>query len=512
MASPVWLIDIEAGTTWRFATRRIVYAGSVYADGLETSGSFGDALSFSVPSESVMPITISAQAVPLLDTEDVSMGATATVRYWRDPDGDAPVVVLSGPLEDPEYGGPDEPLTASVREVPWDDHGKIPQATARINDDTWPNRDTLPDIEDEFYPLVIGEPGVASAGVYGSPAYYVLRGATDYVLIAQHPVLASTVTIHDETGPSSASLSVLTVLDGLGRSVSVANASAWASLDAGDELWAVWDGGGGLANPEAPSDLLTGAGDVIEYILHRSTIRVDWGRLRAAKMRLNAYRIDTYIQADPGERVTPWDWIVDQLLPILPVSVRTGPDGIYLTVFDPGTPNSSARGALEEGRNCDRVSAVSVVGTSDVANDYSLSYAPRANKDKGSLVVRVTGSQETLDAYSGAVASSICVESVRRYGVISREVSTSAVYDTATATKILMAMAARDSLPSREVVYVLDDGSLTDLEPGDTVSVTDSSLGWRDRTLYVWSVRVADEREVTLRMWHQAGRDYRSNV
>ena len=69
-------------------------------------------------------------------------------------------------------------------------------------------------------------------------------------------------------------------------------------------------------------------------------------------------------------------------------------------------------------------------------------------------------------------------------------------------------MASREALPAREVAYAVDDDAdLRDLEPGDPVAITDASLGWSSRVAYVWSVRVAAEREVVLRLWHQIGRD-----
>jgi hypothetical protein len=505
------MCEIVAGQTWRFASRAVAFDGNEYTDGLETPGTFADALSLSVPSEASMPITIHAQAVADLDVEDVVRGATARILWWADPDGDDPIVVLDGVVEDPVYGGADEPLTATVREVPWDDRGRIPAVDAVINDDTWPNRDPQVDITDERYPIVIGAPGVSSVAgdVVGSPAFWVVVGGTDYLLIAGHPVLAASIWLNDLTGPSATTAAVTTTADGLGRQVAVCDVTAWSGLGAGDELWATWYLGGGLANPDAPGELMTGAGDVLEWMLHRSTIRVDWGRLRAAKARLNAYRIDTYIQADPERRVTPWDWIVSHLLPILPVAVRTGPAGLYLAAFDLSASVPIA--SLEDGRNCDRSSPVSVSGTSGVANDLALHYAPRADRDKGSRVARVSGHRPTLDTYSDAVRSALCEESVRRFGARSLELSTSVVYDDATATRVLIALAARSALPPRDVVYTVDQ-SLERLEPGDVVAVTDSGLGWTAKIAHVWAVRVSETTEITLRLWHRPGRDRAQTV
>ena len=502
----VWMLELTAGPTWRFASSPAEWDGAAYVEGLEVSDDHVDAVSLSEPTELAKSFSLHGDAVAALDLESVALGATAKVYYWTDPTTGDPTLLLSGTVEDPVYGSSSEPLTATVREVPWLDRGAVIPATAAINGDTWPSADA--GLDDEVYPVIVGAPGATS--VMGSPAYLVDTGAGRSVLVAGHPVVAPTVRIHDLTGATSNLLNVSTVADGLGRSVAIADGSAWGALAAGDELWAVWQTDGGLANPESPSSALTGAGDVIEWLLHRSTLRVDWGRLRAAKARLNAYKIDTYIQGAPGEPVSPWRWISSHLLPLLPVSVRTGPKGLYLAVFDPGAPLTEARIRLEEGRNCDRISPVSTLGVSDVANDFSLTYAPRSDGDKGASIVRVSGDRATLDAFPSAFRSAICEESRRRFGRIGRHLATTAIYDASTATRLLLSMAARDALPAREVVYALRDGhGIEGLEPGDSVRLVDDGLGWSARSAYVWSVRLGTPVEVALRLWHRPGRDLR---
>lgn len=519
MTSPAWLVDLVAGQTWRFASREIRWNGHTYADGLGVSDGGVDVLSFAEPTERAIQVTINAQHVPAFDVDDVAIGATATVYYWHDPDGtEDPVIAVAGVVEDPEYGGDAEPLTATVREVPWDDRGLLPDARAKVDDETWPDHD--PAIRGEFYPIVFGAPGVVDSGGssagFGSPALYVdTGGGADLVLLAGHPVAAATVVVRDITAGTAGVFNVQHQTDGLGRRVAVTDLTAdrvsgsLGAAVAGNEYWTRWSGSaGGLPSLTTPAVAMTGAGDVIEWLLHRSTIRVDWGRLRAAAGRLNAYKIDTYVQADPEERVKPWEWIADQLLPLLPVAVRTGPKGAYLAVFDPASQPKDVRGRLEAGRNCDRISPISVVGTADVANDFVLAYAAQAEEDTFYKEVRVTGSRATMDAYASSRRSAICQESVRRFGVVVRELTAAAIYDPSTAARVLTAMAAREALPAREVAYAVDDDAdLRDLEPGDPVAITDASLGWSSRVAYVWSVRVAAEREVVLRLWHQIGRD-----
>jgi len=515
VAAPAWLIEIVAGHTWRFSTRRITYDGELYADGLETPGAFEDLLAMDVPAERSMPVVVDAQQVPEFDPEDIGLGATARLLWWRDPDDGDPVVVLSGDVIDPEWGAPGNLglLVATVREVPWEDRGLLPDADAKINATTWPNFDADAPIEEEFYPLVIGSPGIWDGNVLGSPGYYVQVASTDYILVAGHPVLSSEVTIYDRTGDRHDRLAVSTVADGLGRKVAVVDGTAWTFLNQGDELWCIWTGNsmtdpGGLRHPDDPTQALRGAGDVVEYLLRRSTIRVDWGRQRAARHRLNAYKIDAYIGAGPSGRVSPWEWIVAHLLPILPVVVRTSPEGLYLAVWDPSQPAEQARASLEAGRNCERLGPVSVIGTDDVLNDWTLEYAPRAESDKGSATLRLTGDPKTLRSFPDAIQHPACAESVRRYGRRSEQLSTAVIYDAPTAGRILLQRAAVQALPPAEVAYLLLE-HVPQLEVGDAVTVTDSDLGWTDRVLHVWSLRPGDDgTEVVLRQHRIPGRDY----
>lgn len=501
-----------AGRTWRFATRELSWSGDAYADGLEVSGEHMEAVGLSEPVERSVPFALHAQHVPDFDADDIAIGATATLRYWRDPDGsEDPIVVVSGRVLDPEYGDGSEPLTATVEEAPWDDQGLLPDANAKVSEATWPNS-TEDDSAEEFYPLVFGEPGIGADDIPGAPALKVfdaLAASPWYAVVAGHPVAATTVEVYDRTGGASTTLAVSTVQDSVGRSVAVVNVFPWGAFAVGDELWVSWDAaGGGMVQPDDPTRLLNRAGDVVEWFLRRSTIRVDWGRLRAAKAALNAYRIDAYLAPDPDERVAPWRWVVDHLLPILPAQVRTSPDGLYLAAFDPSRPPEVASAAMERGRNCDRISAVSVVDSGEVVNDLTLHYACAADTDRSAASVRVSGDPAILAADADAIPSAACRDSVRRYGRRPLEMTSKVLWERATAIRALLSIAALRALPPVEVVYeVDDDDDLLRLEPGDAVSLTDAGLGWSGRLAYVWSVRFGDVREVTLRLWHTAGRD-----
>ncbi len=70
---------------------------------------------------------------------------------------------------------------------------------------------------------------------------------------------------------------------------------------------------------------MDGAGDVLLWMLRRSTVPVDRRRFAALRERLNQYIVGGYVNAE----ARPWDWVVDHLLPILPLSIVGGPAGSY---------------------------------------------------------------------------------------------------------------------------------------------------------------------------------------
>jgi hypothetical protein len=77
---------------------------------------------------------------------------------------------------------------------------------------------------------------------------------------------------------------------------------------------------------------VTGLGSLLTYLLQRSTIPVDYGRCETARRQLDRIEIGGYVN-DPDAK--PWDYIADELLPLAPMSVRRGPEGVYpLPRFD----------------------------------------------------------------------------------------------------------------------------------------------------------------------------------
>lgn len=126
----------------------------------------------------------------------------------------------------------------------------------------------------------------------------------------------------------------------------------------GDTTWALGDDVGPSASAEDPIDianngtqpafyvgwlddespnqggmvrdgkLVCKAGDVIEVLLGMTTRSVDTASCQANRHLISRFRIDACIEV----ATKPWDWIRDNLLTILPISITSGPDGFYYEV------------------------------------------------------------------------------------------------------------------------------------------------------------------------------------
>ena len=501
--SGAWLLEIDTGRIWRASTRHVTYDGNAYLPALaEVSGPV-DGLSLSEPQDRSAQVVVHPAQLGL-DTDDISLGAVGRLYWWEDPDGlDPPELLLSGRLEAPEYGAHDEPLTTTIREVPWEDRARIPDvSTARIDSTSWPN--AVDGLDGEWYPEVIGLPGIDAEDVMGSPAYYVQQGGTKYVLLSRSPVVASSVELRDQTGPSTFTGSPIRVADGYGQIVTVVNVGAWAALAVDDQVWATWDGStGGIPAKDDPSRAMRGAGEVIAWALGKSSLRVDWGRQRAAEVALNAYQVDGYIAGTPGARPTPWEWLARDVLPILPVVVRQSSRGVYVVVLRPDAPEAAATVTLEEGRNCWRVSPVGTVG--EHASEVSMMYAPRADGDGWARRVVVSGQQDTLRMDPSALRHAAMEESYRRFGPRAVQLTSPTTYDDSTAVRAARAMASLVALPAREVSYEIEEGLR--VEPGDVVRLTDAGLGWTRRVVLGWSVLPGPRPELTVRHYYSSARD-----
>ena len=177
------------------------------------------------------------------------------------------------------------------------------------------------------------------------------------------------------------------------------------------------------------------AGDVLQYVLQRSTLRVDRGAMAAAVAYLNRYRLDFY--ADDPE-VSAWDWTVDNLLPLLPLSIVGGPRGLRPVLFRWDARAVDAVDTIEAGPDAQRVSSVAYT-VDEPVQTVQVAYAPRGGEGDHLRDVTLAGDTTTPDAgQHRALRSSFVRYGERRV----MRLETDVVYDSATAQLIASTLAS----------------------------------------------------------------------
>lgn len=350
----LWLLDLRRGD-------RVVYRAAetdVDAPGLDgvtvpyvsglTAPDYEDRLDlFSLsPAERRAAVSVLPETALWDPPREIADGLdpaalTGVLRLWVEDTEREFLVRIEGRLHDVVYGAAGEPVEFDVVEEPSEDTATYPGRTTRIDGDTWPSRATRSDRQ--YGPTIIGAPGASWTGIGRkacTPAW-VVDTAARRVLIAAHHVLATTIRLRDVTTGTSETCAVTDGFDGLGNPVATAvyagaGAIATASgYSVEDEFAASWEADSGdpvYGLARASDSPVRGAGDVVVWALRQTTLRVDWGRMEVARPRLNTYPLDTWIAFDEPESL--WSWLAETVLPLLPVSTRVGPDGLYLHVWD----------------------------------------------------------------------------------------------------------------------------------------------------------------------------------
>lgn len=486
-----WLLDFAwAGVTWRFAARpmEVTLDGEAhpYIGGLDWGGVLLDDIDPFTDAPEPRSATVNlwfppGANVPLLVAQGHDLGAaTAVLRLWCSGTTRA-MTMIDGVVRDPSYSSASDPVVCTVEELPFADTALFPAPLARVDATSWPT--AAGKAVGEYYPWVLGYPPIdeTTEGLFAVPGLVIETSgspaAVDTILFAGHEVAATQVRIRNFADDSWEDFSVTNAADGRGRIVAYCDVSGASTLtidDPGDAYWVrlgPTNGGGLLA--DGSSVAMRGAGDVLVWMLRQSSLRWDRGRVAAVRDRMNGYKIDCAITVG-AERIKPWDWISDHILPLLPVSARMGPDGLYFAWFDIEGVDSIAHLNVDAGAVVRR-SDVSYSSRDRVANEFRLSYRLDAQRSKPMQCYVLTGDSATLDSESDAVPSLACKRSALVHGTIVSEWSTDAVADSATAGRVCQWKAAALALQSREIVVGggVEWGWLL---PGSLVTLTDSTL------------------------------------
>lgn len=263
--------------------------------------------------------------------ELVSLGhrldaATAEVSRWIVGTAweDREVKVKDAQLLAPSIPRDGEPIDCTIQQRPYDDRGIYPPPDHVVSVEAWPTLDTEDAIEvagniGVVYPTIIGAPGVytgSSSGDWvgtGSIGPVVAREAaafplvtmSDVILVAGHWLSATEIAIQgDGTYTKTVSVgwatsvtempigtqlgqTVVNGFDTLGRRVAYVETIGQESVTEYNILY-MGSTYYGLPNPYGEGHL-EGAGDVLRWMLSKSTLPVDYGRLAVAARKLNRY-------------------------------------------------------------------------------------------------------------------------------------------------------------------------------------------------------------------------------
>jgi len=474
-----YLLDVTwAGRTFRLSTEDVrvtcTEAGEeyAYAGDLVDPPELEEALDlFSASAEVVaVPLTFTLPVdVPLLISQGYDLlQALGELSLWIEGTTyEDRRVVLRGPLVDPEYGWAGEPVSASLQSAFFDDLAIIPDPALVVTAEAWPN---MADAADgAAYPEVYGLDD--SDGVTLSRAYLVDTVA-EVVLIAGHACGVGAVWINCDSDTTGVAATMATTTDALGRVVTVADLTGLGLLyNVGDSFYVRFSEGAGGLVERSGTTALSGAGDVLEYLLSRSSLTVDYGRVAAAKPYLNRYKLGGCIL----EGVSPWEYVTANLCPILPMSVVTGPWGVYVVPWRYDATAADAVEHLDVGADptLEQDGPVSyTMGAADVVNRFTLRYnlSQRVGDTFGQVLM--SGREE---APSDALSNVYCRQSLLRYGERSAEEESTVIREAATAGLVVSWWAQARALPARIVRYTASYDRAW-LERGNVVSLTDPNL------------------------------------
>ena len=429
-------------------------------------------------------------------------------------------VVFRGQFTDVSFGGADVPVSITISKTAMDDTALIPSSyeimipTAHgvfaemmgalfrgtrlpfADPVNWTGSPALRDVG-ATYPLIFGGPGDSSNP--GSPCVLVDQPGGDYqIMMAGHRVTPQNFqwwwpqfsTGVNGTGTnelrdkSFTTTDISHIADARGRTVAVFTIDPAASgvdldVDRHGGYFIAWTGG--EATPG-------GAGDVIRMAMSQSAVIFDFQRSGAALNRLNAYKLAGYV----NDQVAPLEWVTKSLMPILPATLHSGVDGLYVKLWPWLDGGEDSAFTIIAGADFSSASMVSY--TTTAANSITLQYKWRADTEAYVGSVDATANTTLWGAASQTLNSR--AETLR----------TRAVWDDATAQMIVNDRLRYGSIPSRVRRYTVDPskygiGGTHELRAGMPLTITDAEVSWTSLICWVDEIeRTGEAMSVTLRI------------
>lgn len=485
-------------------------------------------------------------------------GARAELARWIEgTDFSERRIIAIGEISDPIWGAEGEPVSFSVESLVYQDVALIPFENQTVTAETWDTTDTLdPEEVGLYYPMVFGTPGKVSAGVIprgwitGSQGCWVDRTTSSSfashrkeirLVLAGHPVGADRVYLSNSEDPGGERFVVNQGKDSRGQIVSFVDATVTgvaptssadfsvsdpngtsyglgnSTINAGYKPFIAGSGIGAYGDGVAPTyagwlndsgtggeggyidsdgNVVRNALGIVEILLGFTRRPIDHGRFAAAKPLAAGFKLDFTIDA----QTKPWPFIRDEVLPLLPLSIVTGPDGKLAPIwwrYDAKAADAVAH--LDAGVDpyIQRASRVRV-DSSEIKNDFTIKYAFSLRKQTYYATRRLTAGP--YDSNDPKTHTSLhCRLSQHRYRyangaprISEDKIETALVYEDATAQAIMSWRAACYALARKKVSYVVLERDWSWLERGHVVTLTDPELFISGQVCLVTDVQLDD--------------------
>jgi len=427
MSAPVVLLTLTyAGRTWRHSSRPVdILDGSTwrhYRGGLAPMDIFEEA-----------PLTgvaeVQSRTVEILTDGDmsdlVSQGhdlseITAEIALWTSGDFALRDRRLSGAAEVESGGRLGQPLRLRVvADDPAGRPGTWPPPDHVISNTTWGGNYDAAN-EDVTYPQVLGQPGhiviSGSASALAAIPAYPVHFNTSAWFVRRSPFGDSAVwqpggawppvtgthpsgyflflsagwmypgpigsahrgylRVTADLGgtPVWADACLVYAVDQIGQIVTLARVTsgpAWWPSSYGRSYYAcVSPPCSGVARPDYQGGV-TGAGSIIRWALEQTSITVDWRRTIPALAQLDLYELGGFWD----QSCSAWQWVAENVLPLLPCSWIPGPDGLYPVVWRLDATASTADARLIDGQTCCIEGEPKIEGADEIRSRWTMDYA-----------------------------------------------------------------------------------------------------------------------------------------
>jgi hypothetical protein len=401
-------------------------------------------------------------------------------------------IYLRGRVVGPSWATKDDALSFRL-ERQLRRSGDLPSPAMRIDDQTFDPLLIDPRIYGAVGPVVVGTPGKIEGSIACpiTPAYLVrydgVGASTNRFLIAYHRVAATSVTLHD-LGPSPTGPAALTVhhdIDLLGRTYAyVDTSSSWMTTNLGSKHLVAWDVGGGGALNRTQTGALVGAGEILLWLLRTWApgIKIDEGRMAAWQAALDVYLLGAGITT----AIPVWSFIQSNILPLLPVDMIEGDDGLY---FRPRTlianpdqirahwDSTPLTGNVTRPPDS-RLESSGIEIANEITVDFGLGGSDRR------YLRSTTVTAKGAEGDGRRIGNWRCEQSQNLYadpdgpadsGIRPLQITTGVVYDQGTGERIALDKATEQALPGQRLVLLVGV-EWDDVNLGDTIVHTNAEL------------------------------------